>query len=86
MSSFDSTHFYSVPLGCASPGTTKPTQGRGTTKGCREKEAICPKTVPVINIHLHSPEAGGPQVAVGYPRLCQSWAYLCYVSEMNYST
>lgn len=56
MSTFDSTHFYSVPLGCASPETTKPTQARGTTKGCREKEAICPQTVPVINIHHHHPK------------------------------
>lgn len=86
MPTFDSTHFYSVLLGCASPRTTKPILAGGARKGCREKEAICPQTVPVINIQHHSPETGVLPVAVGNPRLCQSRAYLCYVSEMKYST
>lgn len=70
MPSFDSTHFYSVPLGCTSPRTTKPTLAR--LKGCREKEAIFPKTVPVITIQHHSPETRVFPSGFGYPRLCQS--------------
>lgn len=61
MPSFDSTHFYSVPLGCASPRTTKPTLAGGARKGSREKEAICPQTAPVINTQHHSPETGDSQ-------------------------